>query len=381
MLKKRLLWMFFLFLFLLLSPTISINAENQQASAMMEQLDLESLNVELKNLFPEYQLNFGELVKNISNGKIKLNVELIFDMIKKGILGETSESGKIFVSILVIGLLSALFSNFSQIFENHQIADIGFYFLYMLLIVILVKTFETGYRITGSVVNQIVLFMKLLIPTFFIVVGAASGSLTAFSFYQLTLFVILAVEMILLSVLLPLSSSYLFLTVVNGLNEEERLHTLLELIQKGINLILKLLLGFIGGIGLLQTMITPVIDGLKVGVVKKTISLIPGLGNIADSVTEVVLGSALLIKNSIGVALMLLLLFLCLLPLIKIACLTCLLKVSAALMGMVADKRMTACTNRIGDAVYLLLKIALTALSLFLITVAIVTAATGIGKR
>ncbi|MEG2232119.1 MAG: stage III sporulation protein AE [Lachnospiraceae bacterium] len=373
--------MFFLFLFLLLSPTISINAENQQASAMMEQLDLESLNVELKNLFPEYQLNFGELVKNISNGKIKLNVELIFDMIKKGILGETSESGKIFVSILVIGLLSALFSNFSQIFENHQIADIGFYFLYMLLIVILVKTFETGYRITGSVVNQIVLFMKLLIPTFFIVVGAASGSLTAFSFYQLTLFVILAVEMILLSVLLPLSSSYLFLTVVNGLNEEERLHTLLELIQKGINLILKLLLGFIGGIGLLQTMITPVIDGLKVGVVKKTISLIPGLGNIADSVTEVVLGSALLIKNSIGVALMLLLLFLCLLPLIKIACLTCLLKVSAALMGMVADKRMTACTNRIGDAVYLLLKIALTALSLFLITVAIVTAATGIGKR
>lgn len=354
----------------------SVADEMKETEQILQQFDFDDINQELESMFPQYDLDFSELFQNIMSGDLKLSFNLIVNMLKESIFGEVGEIKKIFVTIIMIGIISALFSNFSKIFENHQIADIGFYFMYMLLIVILIKTFEIGVSIAAATTNYIILFMKLLIPTFFTAVGLASGSLTALAFHQLTLFVIFAVETILLSLLLPFTNTYIFLVVINGLNEEERFTALLEMLRKGINLILKLVLGLVGGIGFLQSMITPVIDGLKMTTIRKTISVIPGLGNIADSITEVVLGSAVLIKNSIGVALMVILVIVCLVPIIKIALLTLVLKGSAAIMGIITDKRMTACTNQVGDGSLLLLKIAITALSLFLITIAIVITAT-----
>lgn len=354
----------------------SVADEMKETEQILRQFDFDGINQELESMFPQYDLNFSELFQNIMSGDLKLSFNLIINMLKESIFGEVGEIKKIFVTIIMIGIISALFSNFSKIFENHQIADIGFYFMYMLLIVILIKTFEIGVSIAAATTNYIILFMKLLIPTFFTAVGLASGSLTALAFHQLTLFVIFAVETILLSLLLPFTNTYIFLVVINGLNEEERFTALLEMLRKGINLILKLVLGLVGGIGFLQSMITPVIDGLKMTTIRKTISVIPGLGNIADSITEVVLGSAMLIKNSIGVALMVILVIVCLVPIVKIALLTLVLKGSAAIMGIITDKRMTACTNQVGDGSLLLLKIAITALSLFLITIAIVITAT-----
>lgn len=46
-------------------------------------------------------------------------------------------------------------------------------------------------------------------------------------------------------------------------------------------------------------------------------------------------------------------------------------------MGIVSDKRITACADRIGDAAMLLLRTAGTAMLLFLITIAILATATG----
>ncbi|MDE6015826.1 MAG: stage III sporulation protein AE, partial [Acetatifactor sp.] len=56
-----------------------------------------------------------------------------------------------------------------------------------------------------------------------------------------------------------------------------------------------------------------------------------------------------------------------------------LLKAAAAFMGIVSDKRITACANRTGDASLLLFKMTGTAMLLFLITIAIVATTTNRG--
>ena len=82
-------------------------------------------------------------------------------------------------------------------------------------------------------------------------------------------------------------------------------------------------------------------------------------------------GSAVVIRNSIGVVLLLLLLLLCAVPLLKIAVIAGMLKCAAAFMGIVSDRRITACANRIGDASLLLFRLTGTAMLLFVIAVAV----------
>ena len=55
------------------------------------------------------------------------------------------------------------------------------------------------------------------------------------------------------------------------------------------------------GISLFQSLITPVVDSLKNSAVEKAVSVLPGIGNAADGVLELALGSAVVIRNSVGV--------------------------------------------------------------------------------
>ena len=87
--------------------------------------------------------------------------------------------------------------------------------------------------------------------------------------------------------------------------------------------------------------------------------------------------AAVLIKNSIGLLLLLLLLAICLVPLAKLFLIACVMKGSAALAGIVSDRRITGCTDRVGDGSLLLFRTAFTAVALFLIVIAVVAYTTG----
>ena len=76
---------------------------------------------------------------------------------------------------------------------------------------------------------------------------------------------------------------------------------------------------------------------------------------------------------------LLLLLAICLIPLLKLFVIACMMKGSAALVGIISDKRITGCTDRVGDGSFLLFRTTFTAVALFIITIAIVAYTTGKG--
>ena len=84
------------------------------------------------------------------------------------------------------------------------------------------------------------------------------------------------------------------------------------------------------------------------------------------------LGAAVLIKNSMGVLLLVLLLGICLAPVIQILIVTMTMKLGAAITGIVSDKRISGCVDRVGEGCFLLLRCVLTAVALFLIVIAVV---------
>ena len=344
---------------------------------MLETYNFTELETMLSQLFPDNSITFSELVTECMNGK--LNAKLIINILKSSLLSGIEESKNVFLMIVIIGILSALFVNFGQMFENRQISDIAFYFMYLLLITIIIKLFIVGKDIISNMMEQMLLFMKLLLPTYSLAVGIASGTATASGFYQMALLIIYAIENILVRFFIPASYFYVLLAVMNGLTPEERLTSILEFIKRGINFGLKAVIAIMTGMNLLHNMLTPIIDSVQATAFQKTISLVPGIGKIADSVSGLVLGSAVLIKNSIGVAALLILVVISLVPIIKLCAITICFKLSAAIIGFTADKRMTHCTGYAGDGSLFFLQIGLTVIALFFITIALVAISTNRG--
>lgn len=347
--------------------------------SVWEEYGLEEIGESLDRMLPGHGPDTRQILDNILAGRLGRAVELTWEGTGEQLLSELAGMKHLFTIILILGILSALFAHFSDVFSNQQIADISFYFLYLLLAAVLMKAFQEAADITRQLVGDIVYFIRLFIPAYFMAVGAAVGAATAAAYYQLLLLLAYGAESLLFSFLLPLVYTYVLLALMNGIWAEERLSLLLDFLKKGISTGLKAAIGVITSFGIFQSMITPVLDSLKNSAVKKAISAIPGIGNLAEGVTEMLFGSAVLIKNSIGLLLLLLLLAVCLIPLVKLLCIACIIKGSAALAGIVSDKRITGCTDRVGDGSLLLLKTAFTAVALFLIIIAITAYTTGRG--
>ena len=349
------------------------------AEDVYDTYNMQDIEEELNALFPNENISLKEMFTAIFSGEIENTFDYFLDHTWQIFAGELSELKSVFVLVLSIGIVAALFSNFMDIFENHQIADISFYFAYMLLMALLLRTFGAAVSVTSETLENLLVFMKLFIPTYITAVSVAAGTTTAYVFYRLMLVLIYGIEHLLSAAVLPFIYGYAFLAIVNGLWIEERLTGILELMKKGIAYVLKTVLTIISGISVLQAMITPVIDSVKIAALQKAVSIIPGIGSFANGVSELVIGSAVLIKNSIGVLLVIVLFIVCFVPIVKLFTVSALLKGSAALVGVVCDKRMTNCIDRMGDSTFMLLRMTMTAMILFIITIAIVVCSTNRG--
>lgn len=355
--------------------TAEKEAELELEHYLWEQLsryDLKEVQRSFEELFPGFSIDTQQLLSLILDGEFFLAGDLFLQAVRKGFTGELTGVREVLVSILVVGIVSALFSNFSDLFSGKQVSQVGYYFLYLLLMAVLTRAFISATELAVSTMENTVLFVKMFIPTWMLTVGATGSGQSAAFYYQVMLIAVYLVESFLLNVLVPFVLCYVVLALLTGIWAEERLTLLLELLKKGIIFAQKLTMGAITGLSLVQSLILPVADRLKISALRKVVTAIPGIGNMTDGVTELVIGSAVLIKNSMGILLLFLLLAVCLVPLLKLFVVGGIIKLGAALSGVVSDKRIAGCADKVGEGCFLLLRCLFTSVTLFLIVIAVV---------
>ena len=350
-----------------------------EGTDIWQKMDMDDAERSFEELFPDYQFDGEQVLSLIIQGRIKEAVSALFSGLKESIGAESEEVRMLFVMILVLGITAALFSNFTDIFQSRQVSDIAFYFIYLLLITVLLKVFHNAASTVKEMLNRLTVFMQMFVPAYLLAVGTAAGASSAAAYYQLFLMAAYVIEKCYLSLLLPVVYSFILLSVMNGIWMEEKLNLLLDFVENAVGFAIKITIGIITGFSVLQSLISPVVDSLESSALKKAVSVIPGIGNLTEGMFEMVIGSAVLIKNSIGIYITIVMLFICILPVLKILLLSGVLKAGAAFIGIVSDKRMTNCANRVGDGSLMLLKVSLSAIGLFIISIAIVTCTTNRG--
>ena len=215
-------------------------------------------------------------------------------------------------------------------------------------------------------------FMKVLSPAYFMTVAASTGSSTAAAFYEGILLMIWAVQWLLANLFLPAVNLSLLLKMVNYLSKEEMLTKMAELLDVAVNWGLKTLLGAIVGLQIVRNMVSPVMDAMKRSAVGKAASAIPGIGNAVTAVTELVLTSAVMVRNSFGAVIVILLLLIGAGPIIHYGSLSLVYRFLAAIAQPISDKRVVGALSTMGEGCAMLLKLLLTAEVLCMLTFLIV---------
>ena len=323
-------------------------------------------------------LSFKTLMKDLMDGKLNEVMGQVGKALKDLLVGEVRNSGHMMGQIMVLGIIGAVFSNFSSVFTGSQISETGFFVTYLLLFTYLAASFFTSVTITGNVVGQILDFTKVLMPAYFLAAAFAGSSASAAASYEFTLFVIVVAQWLLGQVLLALIRVYALLVMAGHIAKEEMLSKLTELLEQVVSWSLKTLVGVVLGFHLIQSMVLPYVDSMKTGAIQKLIGAIPGIGQGVNSVAQMVLGSGVLIKNTIGAAGIIVLLILSVIPLIKLAVLMVLYQCVAALLQPVCDKRIVSCISEMAKGHKMLLSVAASAVILFVVTIALVCASTNV---
>lgn len=377
-----------------LSAMVLLGGSSIQAYAMSEDEEKSAIeSVSEDDTIEEYleQLDFNEVDSLLAEKGTGITFQGLVQSIIDGEEIDKGEIVKNFLTVvfeevltfrydlLQIILLCVVFSilyNFTNIFENPAVTEISFYMVYMLLLVLLLKSFFVLKNVVLVVLEDMLVFLKLLVPTFSLSMVFSGQMTIGTAFYELTFWVIYAIEWLMNILVVPAIQIYVVVEMMNYLTEEEMLSKLTELIKEGIEWLLKLVFTIVVGINVVQNLLTPVIDSFKSTLISRTAGMIPGLGTSINAVTEIMVGSGIVIKNGVGVAAIIVLLVLCAGPVIKVWVMTFLYRMIAAVMQPIADKRMLGCISGAGEGGRLLGKVTVTTVVMFLVTIAMVTAAT-----
>lgn len=350
-----------------------LQEQEESQEALLKGLELGEMQETVNELLGEETFSVRQALEKILAGEEVFTPDFVLETVRGFLYEHLLADREVLFQVVLLVILAALFANFTNVFSGSQAGEASFYIVYMLFLALLIHSFgELSAELSGSL-EDLTAFMQALMPSYFLAVTAASGTATAMVFYEMVFGVIYLTQVLLLKAVIPGIQAYVIIELINYLHKEDFLSKLADLLKTILEWTMRTITAVVIGKELIQNMVSPALDSLKRDALGKTAASIPGIGNVINGATEVALGTAVLIRNCLGVMGIVVLVLLGLPPVIKLAMNSLVYKLLAALLQPVSDRRMTGCLSAMGEGCRLLLKVLLTLELLLLITIAILS--------
>ena len=348
------------------------------ASEMEDSMDYKEIQEAMDEMLPEsVHISFSELVSQLADGNIRGILERLKSYIADQLFYEIKNSRGILLQMVGIIFVSAVFTNFSMAFSKTCIAETGFYLTYMVLFTLLLSSFMTVADMASGLMENMLTFISALVPVFCLAVTFTGNIQTGIWYQQVMVACLTLIEWFISKGIFVMIHMYVLISLVNQLSKEDMLSKCGVLIKTAASWLLKTILGVVLGLNFIQSLVLPAFDTLKNGWAMRVTSAVPGVGDAMGSAMQTVIGSAVLIKNGVGAAGLVLLALLFFVPAVKLVVMALMYMLAQAIVQPVADKRMLECLQCVLDGVLLLLKVETTVFVLFFLSMAMMTAASG----
>jgi len=313
---------------------------------------------------PETEPNFKDFVHSNKQSFFKKLIDGIVDYF----LHELVVSSKLLGTLILLTVFSTLLQTIQSAFEHKAVSKVAYLVVTLVLIILLLNSFRLAIGYTTDTVNAMSQFLVALIPLIFALTAATGGLASVAFFHPLIIFLVNASGWLISSFVLPLLVMSALLAIVSTLSDHYKLTRLSELFK---NVALFTLAGFFAiflGVISVQGAATSISDGLMVKSAKFfTGNFIPVVGRMFTEAADTVMGASVLLKNTIGIAGLLILICITIFPLLKILSLAFIYNLAAAVLQPLGGGPVIDCLVIMAKSVfYLFASLAVVSLMFFL---------------
>ncbi len=245
------------------------------------------------------------IIKDAAAGKFELSLKGLANNALRFLFNEIYINLDILIKLIILIVLCALLRNLQTSFMSESVSEIAFYVCYIVIVSILIVSFNTAMQMGIAMIDGMVDFMYATTPVL-ITLLVSGGNITSGGIFQPLMLMIVEVSAtIMKNVFIPVIFLSTILSIVNNISDKIQISRFTNLLKQIISWALGIILTVFVAVVSVQGSFGAVIDGVTSKTVKFAISaFIPIVGKTLSDAADTVIGSTLLIKNAAGLAAM-----------------------------------------------------------------------------
>lgn len=360
-------------------------AEKSIETSVLQQiknLDFSNFEDVLSQVGDEYDIfgqgSFEDKILQIVKGTYFNNYTNIFDAVINLIFDGFVKLLPLLLTIIALTVLSSIISNLRST-SSSGVNDIVHFVCYGVAVILLVSAFVQIMNITSNALNAMVRLMEVAFPILLTLLTSV-GAVSSVSIYKPIVAVLTGgVSVIFKNFLYPLFVLSFVFVVVGNLTSTVKLTKFSDLISS----IFKWVVGFVFTIFTsflaVQGISAGRFDSVSIKTTKFAVkSYVPLVGSFISDGFDFIILSSVLIKNAIGVGVLLLIFLIVLSPLVQIVIFKLGLQLTSAITEPIGNQKITSFTSMASKVLIYPIAIILVVAFMFLITVALIMATANI---
>lgn len=336
---------------------------------------INEMNKESSQYIPS--LDFNSFITEFKNGESGFGINDILMGIVRFFLNDVILNTKLLGELIILTIICAILQNLEKAFENDTVSNLAYYACYLVLIIIVIKSFTIAVGIGRDTINKMVDFMIALLPVLLTLLASVGGITSASIFDPVIMVVVQVVSNVIRDIILPAVFLIAVLSIVNNLSDSFKVSKLAGLLKQICVWILGIILTVFIGIITIRGSTSQTFDQVAVKTAKFAVdNFIPVVGKSLSDAVSTIAGYSLILKDAISTVGLIALVITCIFPLLKIISMIFIYKIAGAIIEPISDKRIVSCLNDVGNSMLLIFASVLCVAVMFFIMVAIM-ASTG----
>ncbi|SHJ58486.1 stage III sporulation protein AE [Clostridium amylolyticum] len=373
-------------LILLLPMGIGVRAEESeiQETEVQETVEVEKMD-DLYNYINNIKLQ-EELLNSLNikdyldfylkNGQGNLSVKKIIATVSSIMIRELISFVKLSILIIILALIAALLKNVQNAFSNDSLSNIAYFACYALLIIILSKSFIISVEIAKSTIEKISNFMMALIPVLITLLATVGGIAQAAAMDPVIIIAVNLCPKIYMDIIIPLILMGFMLQFANNISEGFKLDGLSKLIKQSVIWIQGIMITIFIAVVTIRGVTSSTIDAVTLKTAKFAVdNFIPIVGKAMSDAISSVAGYSLILKSATGTLGLIVIIFIVLVPILKLFLCALVYKLTAAFIEPISDSRIVRCIASAGDSLILIMSCVISVSVMFFIMISIMSSA------
>lgn len=319
-------------------------------------------------------LSVKGLIEKVINGQLDLSPRSILNQAISLFSGEFSTLMPLIRDLLIISVIGSIMSNLSSAFPSSGASEVGFLICYLASAALVVSSFLVAAGVMNNMLEDVTQLAQGTLPALAALMAFSGSAGSAYIISPALVLAITTLSTIIQNLVTPALFFAATLTLVNNLSEKPLLSKLSELIKKAASWVLKVSAATFIIIISMQGVSVPVLNNAAAKTAKAALSAVPVVGSAMSGAIDLVTYWAGALKNGFLVAVIIIVIALCALPVLKLLAIMLMFRFAAAIMEPISDARVVKAVDALATLVSVMLGACVAAMAMFTFIIIIMLA-------